>query len=923
MKYIIIISLVFLSSVLYSQGTIRGVLLDKESQTPLIGGVVTIENSSGGAVTDIEGAYSISLPAGIYTVNHTYVGYQTKQISNVEVIDGEVVSLGSISLGTGTEIETVVVTAYTQTNTEEGLLNKQRNSSKIIDAISAQSIAKTGDSDVAAVVKRVPGVTIEGGKYVYVRGLGDRYSKSMLNGMELPGLDPERNTVQMDIFSSNIVDNIVVYKTFSPDLPGDFTGGMVDVITKDFPQEQFFNISVSTGYNTEATFDDNFLGVDSSFADGIGFGKSNRELPFSKSFEPVNATRSELFTATNHLNKNIDVNPIDNTLNHKINASYGSQKELAKGTIGYVAGLNYSKDFSQRANWNRNNIAFVNEVEDENFSSYRLGTVSSTNGLLNGFVNTAYKTNHSKIGLKLLHTRTGETSVSMRQEDDRFNVQLFDEDIVDYFQRTLSNATLDSEFYLGKSKDQVLTATLSGTFSTVDNPERTETSMFIDPVDGSYSFASNSEFNKEWRELNEYAINAKANYEIPLLSQRNQKSKLKFGMSSLYKERDFEPVQVEIAPSNFFDASLVQLPSFDLNYILQEENIINEGKDGYTINSVKIDQENSFTADMMINAGYVMTDYKVNDQLKFIGGIRAEHATMNYNGFSAGSVFNEETLNSIQLLPSANLVYELREFMNMRASYNRTLARPSFKEKSQVNIFDAILDQFFIGNINLEETTIDNYDLRWEYYFDYTELVSISPFYKQFQNPIEMSFINSNQITPINKNEASVLGFEFELRKDFGFINKSWENVSVNTNVTVTNSTIELTDNEKLKYENPPTDRSLMGQAPYTINASLAYASKENGWNANLGYNVKGKTLSVVGFSTQSLDIYEDPFHNLDLKLSKQLQDKLGSTISLSAGNLLKDNIDYYYEINDSRKQSFETYEIGQTFSLSYSLSIK
>ncbi len=926
--FILLLFSVFSLSAVAQQGTVRGILVDQDTNEALIGGIVQESTTGSVAVTDIDGSYSIQLPVGVYSITHTYIGYQDKTVTDVEILEGQVNALGNVGLGMGgegSELEAVVVTAYVQKNTEEGLLNFQRNSTKIVDAISSQSIAKTGDSDVAAVVKRVPGVTVEGGKYVYVRGLGDRYSKSIVNGMEIPGLDPERNTVQMDIFSSNLIDNIVVYKTFSPDLAGDFTGGMVDVVTKDFPLEKNVSFGAGFGYNSQTTFNDNYIGYGgSSFKDALGFGKSSREIPVSPSFRPSIASDAEIFEVTNSLNKDAAVFPTSNFLNSSLNFSYGNQFDIKENHIGLTAAVNYKNDYSQKANWRRNDIVFLDGQEDLSNSNYRAGSVGGNDGMLNGLLNTAYKFDSGKVGLKLMHTRTGETNVSYRNLDDQFDNQKFDESIIDYFQRTITNAVLSSDLYFGEEQDKILELSASATRSTIDNPERTSSVMFIDPEDQTYTFASNSDFTKEWRDLVENNYNGKVDYTLPFLQKREQESTLKFGGAYQIKNRDFEPVQIEIGPSNYFDPSLSKIPNNDLDYILQTENIVNENHSGYGINAVKIDQENKFNSDLSIAAGYGMTNFAVNNKLKFIGGLRVEHAVMNFDGFVSGEAYQAETLNSTQLLPSANLMYEYKENMNFRTSYNRTLARPSFKEKSTVNIFDAILNQFYLGNIDLVETKVDNFDFRWEYYLGSKELISLSPFYKRFQDPIELSFINADQVKPINKNDADVIGVEFELRKNFGFVSEKLENLSLNSNFTYVNSSIPFTNNELLKYNNTdvPNSRAMVGQAPFTVNAGLSYGA-QSGWETSMNYNVKGKTLNIVGFSTQTYDVYEDPFHNLDFKLSKKFNNKLGSKISLTASNLLGDNIDYYYDFRGKEVGVFNSYDIGRSFSVGYAMDIK
>jgi len=909
-------------------GTIRGVLIDEDSQEALIGAVVQLEGTGLGAVTDFDGTYSIDAPVGVYSVVHTYVGYQDKIISEVEVIAGEVNFLDQVLLGVGdgNELDAVVVTAYVQQNTEEGLLTFQKESSKIVDAISAQSIAKTGDSDVAAVVKRIAGVTVEGGKYVFVRGLGDRYSKSILNGLEIPGLDPEKNSVQLDIFPSNLIDNIVVYKTFSPDLPGDFTGGLVDVITKDFPSEKEFSVSASLGFNSETTFNDNYIGYsDSQFSDLIGFGLDRRQAPIDNTFNPQTASASQIFEATDQLTKVAAVNPESNFFNQSLSVSYGNQIDVGKNQIGFTAAANYKNNYSQQNNWIRNDLRFSGNDPVTSQSAFRSGSVGGNDGLLNGLFNAAYKFNRGKVSAKLIHTRTGENKVSQRVLDDQFNDQFFDESVIDYFQRSISNGVLRTDLYLGENQDIVVDGSLSGTISQIFNPDRTNTSLFVNPNDDAFIFASNSEFKKEWRVLVEDNYNGKLNVELPVLKNRDLTSKVKFGGGFNFKERNFQPFQIEVAPSNFFSSDLSRIPNNDLDFVLQTENIVNENQEGFGINSVQIDLGNSFNSDITVSAGYLMTDHQFTDKLKFVGGLRVEQAIMNFNGFEGGERFSEETLNSTQFLPSANFVYEVKDYMNVRASYNRTLARPSFKEKSELNLFDVILNQFFVGNIDLVETEVDNVDFRWEYFFDSNEVISISPFYKKFTNPIELSFINSTNITPINKDDADVLGFEFELRKDFAFLGEGWENLSTNANFTFVDSSIDFTPNELLKFNgvDVPENRQLVGQAPFTVNTSFNYKTDNAGWEGNLGYNVKGKTLTAVGFSTVSHDVFEDPFHNLDFKLSKRFGENNGHKLSLSAGNLLNDNIEYVYGIRDVETGTFNSYDVGQTFSLGYSFDLK
>ncbi|MGB3778099.1 MAG: carboxypeptidase-like regulatory domain-containing protein, partial [Tunicatimonas sp.] len=261
-------------------GTIRANVFDEETGEALIGATVVVAGTTQGMVTDLDGKASITgLKPGTYNVQVSYVSYQSKTIEGVDIVPDEVaafeVKLASETVG----LEEVVVTAEAIRSTESALLTLQRKSPGVLDAISADMFSRNGDNNAAAAVQRVTGVTVEGGKYVYVRGLGDRYSKSILNGADIPGLDPNRNSVQLDMFPSNMIDNIIVYKTFTPNLTGEFSGGLVNVTTKEFPDRFTVQASGSVGINDQATFNDNYLTYEGSETDWLGRDNGARALP--------------------------------------------------------------------------------------------------------------------------------------------------------------------------------------------------------------------------------------------------------------------------------------------------------------------------------------------------------------------------------------------------------------------------------------------------------------------------------------------------------------------------------------------------------------------------------------------------------------------------------------------------------------------
>ncbi|MCB0748896.1 MAG: carboxypeptidase-like regulatory domain-containing protein, partial [Ignavibacteriae bacterium] len=261
-------------------GKITGTIVDKDFGDALIGANVFIEGTTRGAATDIEGNYSIEgIEPGIYKITYSMVGFQKQTISDLEIKPQENLKLDIVLSTEAFETEEVVISAKALTNTEGALLAKRQKSASVSDAISAEAMSNSGSSDAADAMKKVTGASVVGGKYVYVRGLGERYSSTTLNGAELPSADPDKKSFQLDLFPASLLDNITTVKTFTPDKPGTFTGGLVDVTMKSFPEKFSFNFSTSTGYNTMATFNDNFILPNSGGTDWLGMDDGTRKLP--------------------------------------------------------------------------------------------------------------------------------------------------------------------------------------------------------------------------------------------------------------------------------------------------------------------------------------------------------------------------------------------------------------------------------------------------------------------------------------------------------------------------------------------------------------------------------------------------------------------------------------------------------------------
>ncbi|MFL2996054.1 MAG: carboxypeptidase-like regulatory domain-containing protein, partial [Cytophagales bacterium] len=343
-RVIILIILFFIPELSLSQnGIIRGTLKDKLSQEGLPFANIIVKELGTGTTTDFEGNYNLEVQPGNYSVEFSYVGYESIVVTDVTINEGAIYPL-SVSLEYESELlEGVVVTAAVIADNESALLSVQRKSPNLLDGITAENFKKIGDGDAAAAIKRVPGVSIQGGKYVFVRGLGDRYTKTILNGLDIPGLDPDRNTLQMDIFPTNLIKNIVILKSSSADLPADFTGGIVNIETKDFPEEKEFNISVSGTYNPSMHFKDNFPYYDGSQTDWLGFDNGMREVPIDRrTVIPQTVDQDPILTSiTDSFDPNLASKIGNSSMNFGLGITYGNQYNLKSGnTLGLIGSFN-------------------------------------------------------------------------------------------------------------------------------------------------------------------------------------------------------------------------------------------------------------------------------------------------------------------------------------------------------------------------------------------------------------------------------------------------------------------------------------------------------------------------------------------------------------------------------------------------------
>ncbi|MBS3738803.1 MAG: TonB-dependent receptor [Psychroflexus sp.] len=932
-----IIAFVMSFSMLAQQGKIQGTIQDGELNDILPFANVIIKDTDKGTTSDFEGKYSIEIEPGTYTVEFSYVGYQTVEISEVIVKDNEVTVVNITLNATANNLEEITITTTARRNTEQSVLNLQKKSIKVMDGLSSEGIKRTGASNVASAVKRIPGVSVQGGKYVFVRGLGDRYTKSILNGMDIPGLDPDRNTLQMDIIPSNIIENVIVSKTASADMPADFTGGVVNIVTKDFPSREEYSLSVGMSYNPDMHFNSDFLESNSSGTDFLGFDDGERDLPIPENIDipsPVGSGVNEdgvsLTDITSSFNRKMGADRANSGANFNFSFSAGNTYNVGENNnkLGYLANISYRNTTEYFEDLEQNFYFKPIDPADTELTPNRTqkGDVGFNKVLLSGLAGLSFKTDYSKYKLNVLHlqngiSRAGKFRTFTFIQDDIEVVR----DNAEYTQKSITNIGLTGDHAFEDSTWEIDWG-LSTSLSRIDDKDVRVTPFEV-IGENQFSIRPSTAGTPQriWRDLEE--INFAGKIDITKKHELfGRKAKLKFGSAGTYKDRDFTINNFNVLIDG---ASVTPINGIADNLFLPENIWTADTGEGTFIQG-NFQPANTFEANSTVLAAYVSEEFNITENLKSILGLRFENYTLNYTGENnQGTVLldDEEVLNEADFFPSANLIYALTDQINLRTSYYRTTARPSFKEASIAQIFDPLSDITFIGNIDVLPSYTNNFDFRIEKFEGKGQMFAFSAFYKAFDDPIELvAFPEApNNFEPRNVNSADVYGVEFEVRKNFGFITKGLEKFSINANVSIIESKVKMADREfesrqlaAREGEIIDDERDLQGQSPYLINVGLNYDDDEKGWQGGIFYNVQGETLEVVGIRNVP-DAFTQPFHNVSFRLTKAFGEDQKQSINIGISNLLDDDIETFYKSFGSPDKVFSKRSPGQAFSIGYS----
>lgn len=843
-------------------GEIRGTITSQESADPVIRASVAVTGTKLGAISDLNGGFTVRrVPAGRYTLRVTCLGYRPVDIPDVEVSD-KAVRVDVVMQPVVVRRQEITVTAKSGRGTEAALLNERRKSANVSDGISAAQIRRLPDATGAEALGRVTGLSIVGGRFANIRGSNERYNNTQLNGVTMVSTEPGKRAFSFDLVPSSLLENTVVTKTFTPNLPGDFSGGLVQLNTIDFPDNQLLRFSFSTGYTEGTTLRKLEFGPRGS-TDYLGIDDGTRALPGafpdtgkitrnSGEFTPA-----QIASYARLMRNNYTITPRTATPNLNMVLTYGDRWAVLGNDLGLVAA------FSYRSTYERNDIRRYDTTTGSVPKYDYNGVQNQYTVLWGGIANLSYKLgDFHTISLKNTYNHTADDQLTMVHGvlNSEFENHPY---VFQYLERSFYSGQAAGDHLFPEVNNLRVQWRAFGSFGKRDEPDLrrvTYTRAVGDSTQPLQTPLSPSLVNpygvgRVYTKLDEDLGGFSGDVTLPIGPLKVRLGALTENKSREVSTRSFAYVLA---------ARAIGLSTKPLDSLFVPENI--------SADSISIEEatnaSDKYDGSSHLRAGYLMADvpFEIADQsFRAIVGARLEDSRVIVHTVDVNSAPITVDYVTTDWLPSASLIYEVLPSVNLRMAYSRTLARPDFREYARNIFYDYVADALTYGNPDLRRTLITNYDVRCELFPGPGELIAVSVFHKQFTDAIEEVALptGSTQLerTWHNTNGTNT-GVELEVRTSLGFIADALEQISFAANYTWLDSHLDLESAAGKRQ------RRLQGQSPYIINAGLYYDNNESGTSVTLAYNRIGERISSVSTDVVP-DLVEQPRDRVDITLSQ------------------------------------------------------
>ncbi len=812
------------------------------------------------------------------------------------------------------EIEEVVAVGQRLKGSAGAVLQERQNQAFVADIMGADQISRTGDGDAAAALRRVTGLTLVDGKFIYVRGLGERYSSTQLNGMYVPSPDPTRSVVPLDLFPSDIIESLSVQKSFSPDMPAHFGGGNVNIRTKSIPSDFLFKVDVGASYDTSNSETGYFY--EGGDDDWMGRDDGTRALPqeFIDAFAAdgiegnLDTTLEQRQALMSSLDWNIGPTEKDVPLGMDFSVALGDRFESDLGTFGVLAAVSYENEWEVSQEQNGTNLGSLG-CEDKCFAQYYDGTSTEQSVRWSGTLNLGYEfnSNHkvelTNIALHDMRDRVRDRNFYDANESEEGTRELRRVDVV-YEEREMFSSQLKGTHNFIEYNNLFVDWYAGTSRANRDAPGMVDAIFQKNYSDGVFESeqmqdVSATNLSREFQTLHDKVDTWGWNMGMPFYGD-GYELELKAGGDFSEKSRDAANTRFGITHRGIADEYSY---GSRLDEIFADDNINND--DFYTsatgsgIFDDRTADGDSYTAANKLDAYYFMADYFLDNTWRFTGGIRWEDFAQVSVPFKAHSNEFDATTDEItevaikddDFFPSLAVTYIMDEEMQFRLNLSETTIRPDMRDVSSSYYVDPLTEFLVRGSPSLQSSKLKNIDFRFEWYMQSGNNFSVALFHKDIENPIEMVELAgvggaAPQLLTANAESGELTGIEFDFLSDFSFIDSSLANIFVSGNLTLSDSSVNLgiddSDGVDSLFEQQLKDaleadsvsnivtnneRRLVGHSEWVTNLQMGYDSDDGFHSTSLVYNVFGPRIIVPG-TRGNEDAEEQSFHSLDLVYS-------------------------------------------------------
>ncbi len=845
--------------------------------------------------TDEDGYYSLILPRGIYRLDIQHDSVGSRKINDARVIANVNKSTNySMLYETNVVEEIVVMSKYNPTAFEED----ERYSISVVDTMGAEDLARFGGSDIALSVTRLPSVTIQDGKHIFIRGMGGRYITTTLNGATMPSTDPNKRSVPLDLFPSNIVSQLDVHKTFTANKPGETTGGNLIINTRTFPEESTGRLSINLGMVSDLTGEDVYSDPSKGDWDAIGWDDGTRKesIIASSISKALNTEINDTAMTTDYLTDEVivelsriaatdlqdnfdlarkKVNP-----NISLNGNYGDVYYLGEdeNELGFFIAANYKNSWSSKIEGINRSYSSGNINDDFTFNEY------SNNIDASGLFSIGFNIGSSTYEANTIFSRTTESKTKVSEGLDGDAVEPSYKYSIEWVERQFVSQQFVGEHLFGE--EQNLTADWQFTISQAQrySPDRRDVKFNQENTSDPYSLEIGN-LVRRYDDLTDDNIDFGTNLEYFLMTDSTEHT-ISGGVQLITRERDSNSASYGFNTSST-DADINLAPNLLVSDVINDDSITGDTSTGYAFVDKTLPSD-SYESEMDLNSLYLSYDAFINNTYQIITGVRYEDFDMVTDTFELIGTQDAVQASIIEdiFLPSLSFNWFYSDDQQLRFALSQTVSRPDFKEASNATFYDTEFDIRVRGNPDLKVSEIINADARWEMYMSDTESMSVAIFYKDITDAIERVAITAsgtvaNSRTFENADTAKIMGIEFDGRKDFPLDDALNQNIFVSLNASIIDSEVEVEASSA---------RKLQGQPDYTFNLILGWDDIKTDQSLTLLFNQSGESIKDVGISGNP-DVIEEPRLDLNLNYSKIFNDEI--TLKIKASNLLNSDVEF------------------------------